>query len=253
MTAPGAYCRHPAPTTPSFPPPTVIPTHRRHSRESGNPHPAPPQRRPRSPTVIPAQAGIQNPGKPRRSGRPGVWIPAPAQAPPPARSSCDQLRTNGRAAGWGGWIPAFAGMTVGGGNDGWVGRQVWRCAAYGVGRRMAFPPHPTLSRWERALRGGRGFIIPYAITGRGPTPSRPPIPSSGKPGGGIRRAALCVRLAALRGWAGVSAGGRRRFGRLSGSRRTGRWTTGRCGCPRAPGPAASGGGRRFRRSCLLPG
>ena len=27
-------------------------------------------------TVIPAQAGIQNPGVSRRSDRPGVWIPA---------------------------------------------------------------------------------------------------------------------------------------------------------------------------------
>ena len=39
------------------------------------------------PSVIPAQAGIQNPG--------GFW------------------RSDGRR-----WIPAFAGMTVGGGNDG---------------------------------------------------------------------------------------------------------------------------------------
>ena len=40
-----------------------------------------------APTVIPAQAGIQNPGSPRRGDSAGVWI------------------------------PAFAGMTVGGGND----------------------------------------------------------------------------------------------------------------------------------------
>ena len=46
-----------------------------------------------APTVIPAQAGIQNPGSPRRIARAGVWI------------------------------PAFAGMTAG--DAGWVVCRQW--------------------------------------------------------------------------------------------------------------------------------
>ena len=69
-----AHCR-PAPHPPA--PPTVIPTPPRHSRESGNPHLTPYARRhnpARPPTVIPAEAGIQNPG---------ALPPAPSSARPP--------------------------------------------------------------------------------------------------------------------------------------------------------------------------
>ena len=58
-TSAPAHCHSrltPAPGTPSFPPPY------RHSRESGNPHPASFHSFRLPPTVIPAQAGIQNPG-----------------------------------------------------------------------------------------------------------------------------------------------------------------------------------------------
>ena len=77
----------------------------RHSRESGNPHPA-----------------IDHPPA----------IPIPPFPPPPSFRRRPESRTPVRP---GGWIPAFAGMTVGGGNDGMRG-----CGNDGMGAPTKKPP-----------------------------------------------------------------------------------------------------------------
>ena len=74
-------------------------------------------------TVIPAQAGIQNPGSPRRIARAGAWI------------------------------PAFAGMTVG--DAGWIVCRQW-AGFRGNGRfvmpgRGARPCAPTLNGRQRCM------------------------------------------------------------------------------------------------------
>ena len=120
------------------PPPSFPPPHR-HSRESGNPPPAVLQTNPRRP-------------------------PPSFRRRPESRTPADAGLLIGQV-----WIPAFAGMTKCGA-AGWPGLAVnppfiLRQAQderlppppgpplimLGC-RHMAFLPHPTLSRWERAFR-----------------------------------------------------------------------------------------------------
>ena len=103
--------------------------------------------------------------------------PPTSPCPPPSFRRRPESRTPvcPRMADKGGeWIPAFAGMTVGDGNDSGTG---WRC--------RAFLPHPTLSRWERALRLAAWFNYELRIINcelrltaqRNRSISQPPLPT----------------------------------------------------------------------------